>query len=961
MSDINNSVVSYWRKGEPLQNFGDFISDFLVRHLFYPYRSNARAVHIIGSVISDQFASFDDDLPVVFWGCGLREDHPLREDLRPRTEILSARGPLTVSALKAGGLMPIGDPGFLMPALYTSNRIEQLAGKSVCIPHFHDGRPDRKLLELSGCDLVLRPNIENREPALLQLIDAITSADFVLSASLHGCVVAAAYGRPFAYWNPGEIDLPFKWEDLSASLSIPCIFATDIADGRRVYESSIAPTMRIPDLSRSLARSPLLLRGSALVKILSWQERTANAPRVTALSEILADVDEMGERQRKIYDGIIDELRYWSKRAVEAEVALASEKEARERLDQEIEILTEQIVCVTDATAQEFQARLDQANSETLALSTEVRGVRDELTQWILTSAKFEGQVYTLAAQYEHKATQYEEAAANLQSLQGRISEQQEQLENEVARASHFENAHRTTSGEIEERCSEIENLNRALNDHKKKEDIYHVQNDWMQRIQVQLMDPPWWWGFLPRRWQRFRLHERLKSEGLFDAQTYLARYPDVATSGMDPLRHYIAHGRAEGRSGVPFGFTSPGPQPLVVPVKQDQPLSEREYSYPEIPIRPGEKRIMIIDSTYPTPDRDSGSVDAVNFIKIFSELGYSVYFIATANFQRIGLDGVSAEARKNLEAMSVGVIDDRYGPNIAEVLQMKGGYFELFFLSRVYAGGIFFETIRSHAPKSRVIFNTVDLHGIREMREGELEGDRLKILGAWRTSEREQYLARLADATIVVSAEEARILADRVPGANVFEIPLLRDIPGTSADLSDRNNLGFIGGYKHKPNIDAAHYFLDAIWPLVRRKLPDAQFHLMGADMPDELRERTDPGLVIVGQVKDLQAAFDSLRLTVAPLRVGAGAKGKVVSSLSHGLPCVATPIAAEGMKLDVGVLVAGTPEQFAKDVVRLCTDDDLWHLLSEKGLELVEQRHSSKAGVNFIQVLLQSVGQKF
>lgn len=526
----------------------------------------------------------------------------------------------------------------------------------------------------------------------------------------------------------------------------------------------------------------------------------------------------------------------------------------------------------------------------------------------------------------------------------------------ETSRGELFEELNVSAMKIVDERDLGVADLSRGLQDQQKWGGQDSMSGEQMRRIQAQLIDKPWWWGLFPPFWQRSFFHRRLKRKGLFDSQAYLARYPDVAAHGMDPVRHYILFGYSEGRNGrmEDVADLHQSPSHSIVPTKSHSLFAPK---YPEIPIRHGDRRIMIIDSTYPTPDRDSGSVDAVNYIRIFKSLGYSIYFMATTNFHHVQLDEVSTKARDDLDALGVDIIDDRYGPDIGEIVRLKGGYFEKFFLSRVYAGGVFFEAIRTHAPQSRIVFNTVDMHGVREMREGQLEGNRVKIMGAYRTTEREHYLARLADATVVVSAEEANTLVARVPGAKVVEIPLLRDIPGTTAPLSGRANLGFIGGYRHTPNMDAVKYFLDSIWPAVRGRLPDLKFYLMGADMPKELRERTDPGLVVVGHVKDLQSAFDSLRLTVAPLRIGAGAKGKVVSSLSHGLPCIASPIAAEGMGLDGGVLVASTSEHFAAEIVRLCTDDDLWHSLSTEGLNLLRRRYSLQAGATMVESLFQNL----
>lgn len=415
------------------------------------------------------------------------------------------------------------------------------------------------------------------------------------------------------------------------------------------------------------------------------------------------------------------------------------------------------------------------------------------------------------------------------------------------------------------------------------------------------------------------------------------------------PLQPWM---QSDAYRALPKAFGTPAvamPRTRALHVPDEASAVRPEGPYAGIPIAEGRRRVLLIDGAYPTPDRDSGSIDAVHFVRIFSELGYSVYFSATGSFSSGALSPVQRAARAQLQRMGAIVVDDVYARGLEDLIHANGFLFDLFFLSRVHAGGQFYETIRAHAPDARILFNAVDLHYVREGREGCLEGNRSKIGAARATRERELHLVRQADAALVVSQDELTLLRREAPEARVHAFPLIRDIAGRGADFAARRHIGFIGGYKHQPNIDAALHFLEAIWPRIRRELPEAQFHLMGADMPDFLSARTDPGLVIVGHVPDLRVAFEDMRLTVAPLRYGAGAKGKVLSSLTHGVPCICTSIAAEGMQLgsDGGILVADAPEDFAALVVRAYRDEPLWQQLSADGLRHAEEHHSFAAGL--------------
>ena len=148
-----------------------------------------------------------------------------------------------------------------------------------------------------------------------------------------------------------------------------------------------------------------------------------------------------------------------------------------------------------------------------------------------------------------------------------------------------------------------------------------------------------------------------------------------------------------------------------------------------------------------------------------------------------------------------------------------------------------------------------------------------------------------------------------------------------------------FLGGFNHPPNVDAVETFLAEIWPLLRARAPSASFVVAGADLPDRLRAREGEGVTMAGHVADLATLFRCCRVSVAPLRFGAGQKGKIVTSLSHGVPVVTTSVGAESMGLVHGetAMLADDPGRFAECVHRLMVDDELWMRLSDAGLSHV------------------------
>jgi glycosyltransferase involved in cell wall biosynthesis len=156
---------------------------------------------------------------------------------------------------------------------------------------------------------------------------------------------------------------------------------------------------------------------------------------------------------------------------------------------------------------------------------------------------------------------------------------------------------------------------------------------------------------------------------------------------------------------------------------------------------------------------------------------------------------------------------------------------------------------------------------------------------------------------------------------------------------------MAFVGGFGHTPNLDAVRHLVGDILPLLHRRLPDCTTYLVGSKMPDEIMNLQVPGVVPLGFISVLADILHKLRCTVVPLRYGAGIKGKVLESFAHGLPCVMSEMAAEGLELpeDLAWLVARTPAEFTEKLARVHEDEAFNRSLSEAGLTYIEQRHSA------------------
>ena len=366
-----------------------------------------------------------------------------------------------------------------------------------------------------------------------------------------------------------------------------------------------------------------------------------------------------------------------------------------------------------------------------------------------------------------------------------------------------------------------------------------------------------------------------------------------------------------------------------------------RSHSRPGTPVERGLRRyrrghILVIDAMVPEPSRDSGSLRLTEIFRLLHAMRWQVTFVP--DDERIEEQHVQALGALGVELRAGGLLAwlRRHGEGLDAVM-----------LCRAATAASYLPMVRRLAPGARVIFDTVDLHFLRESRAAEASGKATLARHARATRRRELALVEQADATLVVSPVERELLAEAAPGARVELLSNIHVLHGRRRGFHDRRDLVFIGGYGHPPNADALHWLADEILPAIRRRAPSMQLHVLG-DVPDTARRALDrPGLVFHGRVTDLAPFMDSCRLSVAPLRFGAGVKGKVNMAMSHGLPVVATRMAAEGMHLVDGqdVRIADDAEAFVDAVLELHEDPGLWLRLSDGGLENVRRHFSPDA----------------
>lgn len=375
-------------------------------------------------------------------------------------------------------------------------------------------------------------------------------------------------------------------------------------------------------------------------------------------------------------------------------------------------------------------------------------------------------------------------------------------------------------------------------------------------------------------------------------------------------------------RSRVQSAFRSGADQHRVVPAKKTLSTASAR-----------QRRMLVVDSMTPDPTRDSGSLRLSQMLDLLHQDGWSIDFFADDGY-------ATAEDVHRLADIGVTV----HQGSLLRWLRDAGAELDAILLCRLPVACQYLGLVRKLAPSATVVFDTVDLHYLRERRAAELADNNRLRRHAAQSRKRELDAISRSDVTFVVSPEEQATLARELPNARIELLSNIHDIHGRRHGFDARRDLLFIGGFGHPPNADAVHWFAADILPLLRVHEPSLALHVVGdIDEPSRLALARD-GIHIHGRVKDLGPLMESCRISVAPLRFGAGVKGKVNLAMSYGLPVVVTSVAAEGMHLENGVnaLVADDAAGFAAATLRLHRDGDLWLRLSNAALENVRDHFS-------------------
>ncbi|MDB6141846.1 MAG: hypothetical protein JWP80_890 [Pseudomonas sp.] len=367
---------------------------------------------------------------------------------------------------------------------------------------------------------------------------------------------------------------------------------------------------------------------------------------------------------------------------------------------------------------------------------------------------------------------------------------------------------------------------------------------------------------------------------------------------------------------------------------------------------------VLIIGYVWPEPRSSAAGGHMMQIIDCFLEQGWRITFSSPATVGEHKADLASLGVAQASIELNSGTFD-----TFITELQPDIVLFDRFMMEEQFGW-----RVEKHCPNALRILETVDLQCLRDARHqlfkdhlknsadhddlaeffGSLPATTFQPMATSEVAKREIASLYRSDLNLMISDVEIDVLVDqfKVPKALLHWCPfMLADVPSQGRSFEERAHFLTIGNFRHAPNWDAVLWLKTDIWPLIRQQLPSAQLHIYGAYTPPKATalHNAAQGFHVMNWAEDALEVMSGARVCLAPLRFGAGIKGKLLDAMLCGTPSVTTPIGAEAMhgELPWPGAVASSARLIADTAVELYRDQVLWDQAQAKGWELLDARY--------------------
>lgn len=358
------------------------------------------------------------------------------------------------------------------------------------------------------------------------------------------------------------------------------------------------------------------------------------------------------------------------------------------------------------------------------------------------------------------------------------------------------------------------------------------------------------------------------------------------------------------------------------------------------------DKKLLIIGYVWPESRSSAAGTRMMELIHCFKSEGWDITCASPAQLTE-HMDDLAA---LEVETQSIALNCSSFDSWVAE-LQPDMVLFDRFMMEEQFGW-----RVAKACPDAVRLLESCDLHCLRDARHQALKQNREVTEANLKSDMALREIASIyrCDLTLMISDYEMKLLQQTfaLPAQLLHHLPFMIDpkvVQQNTPSFEERLHFMTIGNFRHAPNWDAVRYLKESVWPLIRKQLPGAQLHIYGAYPPPKATQlhNEKQGFLVKGWADDAHEVMRQARVCLAPLRFGAGIKGKLADAMINGTPNVTTPIGAEGMHtgFDWSGLIGTTPEELAEAAVRLYQDQSLWVKKQQQGFEIIENVFDKEA----------------
>ncbi|WP_317235837.1 glycosyltransferase family 4 protein [Aestuariivivens insulae] len=354
-------------------------------------------------------------------------------------------------------------------------------------------------------------------------------------------------------------------------------------------------------------------------------------------------------------------------------------------------------------------------------------------------------------------------------------------------------------------------------------------------------------------------------------------------------------------------------------------------------------KKLLIIGFVWPEPKSSAAGSRMMQLIEAFKAANYNITFASACtktdrafNLETIGVDQKTIELNHSSFDRFVRALN----PDVV--------LFDRFMTEEQFGW-----RVAEQCPNALRVLDTEDFHGLRKGRQQAFKDnadfDKTYLFND--TTKREIASIYRSDLSLIISEAEMLILKMQfnIDESLLCYLPFMLDvIPETKVKalpkFEERQHFITIGNFLHPPNYNATLYLKDMIWPRIKKELPKAELHIYGAYASQKVQQlhNEKQGFLIKSFAEDVNQVMQQAKVCLAPLRFGAGLKGKLVDAMQNGTPCIMTTIAAEGMfgNFKPNGYVEDEPDAFVSSAAKLYTEKKLWCEMQQNGFEIINER---------------------